>query len=97
MPEYDNTNKFSIFRNDRKETDKHPDYTGTLNVDGREFWLSAWLREGKKGKFFSGSIKPKESPSEWTKSTTPGKQTVTSGRPSYLDEGDEIPFMCEWR
>lgn len=59
---YDNTNRGILFRNDRKDTEQHPDYTGKLNIEGQEHYLSAWLREGKKGKFLSLSIgKPVES------------------------------------
>lgn len=62
MPkEYDNTNSGALFRNDEKESDKHPDYRGSINVGGTEYWLSAWLKTSKKGaKFMSLSVTPKE-------------------------------------
>jgi hypothetical protein len=49
-----------LFRNRNKETDRHPDYTGNLTVSGTEYWLSAWVKDGKHGKFMSLSAKPKE-------------------------------------
>ena len=28
--------QFSLFKNTRKETEKHPDFTGSIMVDGKE-------------------------------------------------------------
>ena len=45
MPEYDNTNRGAIWRNSKKTTENHPDFTGEINVDGRDYWLSGWQKK----------------------------------------------------
>ena len=60
MSDFDNTNRGALFKNDRKEKDSHPDYTGNINVGGEEFWLSAWVKEKNGDKFFSMALKPKD-------------------------------------
>ena len=77
MAEYDNTNRGVLFKNEKREKDTHPEYTGTINVDGVEYWLSAWVKEGGKGKFFSLSVKAKED-----KAKPAAKKDLT----------DEVPF-----
>jgi len=60
MSDYDDTNRGALFKNERKEKETHSDYNGTLNVNGEDFYLNAWLKESKAGKkFFSLSVKPK--------------------------------------
>lgn len=83
MTQYDETNRFTLFKNNRKEKDTHPDLTGTINVDGVEYYLNAWTKEGKSGKFISGSIKLKEAKS------APKPVAETTADP-FSDS--EIPF-----
>lgn len=57
---FDNTNSGALFKADKQGNDKRPDYSGTLNVDGREYFLSAWLKSSKAGqKYMSLAVKPK--------------------------------------
>lgn len=75
---YDNTNKGVLFKNDRKQSDKHPDYTGKINVNGTECYLSAWINDGQKGKYMSLSI---------------GKEVEQQKTPqNNPPEFDDIPF-----
>ncbi len=84
----------SLFKNDRKEQDNHPDYAGAIMLGGVEHWLNAWVKTGAKGKFLSLSAKPKQPKQD----RPPAKQE----RSSYDDRDDprttsralddEIPF-----
>ena len=53
-------NSGSIWVNDRKEKDTHPDRTGTVKVGGKDYYISGWLKEANGKKFMSLSFKPKE-------------------------------------
>lgn len=64
---YDNTNRWTLNKNDRKESDSHPDYKGKINIDGVDYWLDGWIKEGANGKFISGSVKPKDGASNGTR------------------------------
>lgn len=49
----------SLFKNDRKEKEGHPDYTGTMLLNGEKFRISAWVNETKGGvKYFGLKFKP---------------------------------------
>ena len=50
---------FSLFKNDRKTADNHPDYRGEgKDLQGHSIEVAAWLKQGTKGKFMSCSFKP---------------------------------------
>ncbi len=82
--QYDNKNRFVLFKNRDKRNDKDADYTGNVNVDGEEYWLNGWIKQGPKGAFISGTIKPKK----------PKYDTISTGKPLYTDDNldDSIPF-----
>lgn len=48
----DYTNSGIISRNEKKTEDKHPDYTGKINVEGKEFRLAGWVRKRNDGGTF---------------------------------------------
>jgi len=85
MTEYDNTNRGALFKNTRREKDSHPEYNGSINVDGHDYWISAWVKDGKSGKFFSLSVKRKDGTAE-----RPEKQEKPQSFARDMD--DEIPF-----
>ena len=48
---YDAKSEGVLFKNDRKQSDSHPDYTGSwTDADGVEHWLNAWVNESAGGK-----------------------------------------------
>lgn len=76
----------TLFKNDRKEQPNHPDYKGDILIDGQEYWLSAWIKEGKSGKFMSLSAKPKEARQE--------SKPKTGG---IMDMSDDVPFANPYK
>jgi hypothetical protein len=77
-------NSGSLFKNDKREKDTHPHATGTAKIDGVEYWVSAWTKDGKNGKWQSLAFKKKE------ERTADGKRQFNKG-PGADDELD-TPF-----
>ena len=84
-----------LFKNQRKDSDKHPDYTGNINIRGTEFWLSAWIKDGAKGKFMSLSVKPKDE--QLAINPKNGRREGYSSSGLANDMNDDIPFAPEFR
>lgn len=83
MTQYDNTNRGSLFKNDKKTEEKHPDLSGSVNIEGVEYWISGWSKVSKGGqKFISLSVRQKQ------------EQTRQSSQPtrSTKKEDEDIPW-----
>ena len=105
--QYDNTDRGVLFKNDRKENDNQPDYKGSVNVGGVEFWLSAWIKESpQKGKCMSLSVKAKDAPPAQAPAPAPAaprrapppagysgsRQAAPKSGTGFDDMNDDIPF-----
>ncbi len=76
-----------LFKNDKKETGNQPDYKGNVTVDGKPYWLSAWVKDGKSGKFMGLALSPKDE----VNTTAPAK---AKAKPSsgFDDMDSDLPF-----
>jgi hypothetical protein len=71
-----------LFRNDRKEDERHPDYKGSATIAGVEYELAGWIKQGAKAKFLSLAVKPKN--------TAETKQAAAAAGNDF--HNDTIPF-----
>ena len=90
----------SLFKNDRKEKDTHPDYKGDgMDLQGNPVWVSAWIKEGAKGKFMSLSIQAKEAKREDSFRGGGGASSGDAGGGRDLRRADpfddEVPFASQ--
>ena len=65
MTDYDNNQKGVLFKNDKKQKETDPMYKGSIQVNGQDFWLSAWVNKIKNGEkagqsYMSLSVTPKD-------------------------------------
>lgn len=86
---YDDTNRGTLFKADERRNDRSPEYTGKLNIDGKEYRLSAWIKESKTGKkYFSLSVSSGTAPKEKKVEPKPVQPLETV----MMDDLDTLPF-----
>lgn len=74
-------NSGAIFKNTNKKAETHPDYKGTINVDGVEKEIALWVKQSAKGiSYFSASI------------SNPYVKQETQSAPMPPIVNDDLPF-----
>lgn len=85
---FDNTNRGALFKADKQGNDRRPDYSGNINVDGKELFIDAWLKKSKAGQtYMSLSVKPKRAREQGGTKNPPARTTNTDA-----DLNDDIPW-----
>lgn len=78
-------NTFSAFANDKNGNEKKPDWTGKINIAGKEMRVAIWKRKSASGiEYLSGSISEAVKPVEETQELAETKEEI-------LDDS-QIPF-----
>lgn len=90
MSNYDNNMSGALFKNNRRQSDRSPEYNGSCEINGQEFWVSAWVKEGRNGKFFSLAFNPKEQQQPQASAGTQPAQPAQSAPQN--DDFDFVPF-----
>jgi len=73
-----------IFKNEERKSDQSPQAMGSAMINGELYYISAWTKEGKKGKFQSLAFKRVD---ETKTRASPSKKE----QPSF-EIDDDIPF-----
>ena len=78
--QYDNEKRFILFPK-KNSNPKAPNYTGSITINGKEWELSGWDKQGKNGaSFISGSMKE------------PYKQGEQKPKNNSVNSDEDIPF-----
>jgi hypothetical protein len=87
MSQYDSNLTGVLFKNDKEGNEKRPDYKGSAEIEGVQYWVSAWIRDTAKGKCLSMKYERKEQqPQAAPKAAAPAPSA------GYGAIDDDIPF-----
>ncbi|GBQ79509.1 hypothetical protein AA13595_0044 [Gluconacetobacter johannae DSM 13595] len=64
MSDQQRDNAGALFLNKHRQSDKAPDYVGTIHVGGREMEISAWVKDDRSGEFLSLKVQPSSASSQ---------------------------------
>jgi hypothetical protein len=89
MADYDNNLTGVLFKNDKGDNEKRPDYKGSAEIEGVQYWVSSWIRDGAKGKFMSMKYERKEQQTAAAPQVAKPAPVASSG---YGAIDSDVPF-----
>lgn len=90
MSQYDNNMTGVLFVNDKQGNEKRPDWKGSAEIDGVNYWVSGWARSSPKGELISLKLEKKEQQTAAPKPAAPAPAYVPPAAPA--PDEDDIPF-----
>lgn len=86
--QYDNNLRGALFKNTKRMNENQPHATGSCEINGTEYWVSAWTKTDKNGnKYQSLSFTEKQS----MESNSNGSSTSAPAKPD-MEFDDDVPF-----
>jgi hypothetical protein len=88
----------SVFFNDRKSKPSHPDYQGSVLVEGKKYRIAAWVKATKTGsRFLSLQLTLEEAKAQQDDflklaDPAPAKSTPAGVDPEFNDDPSGVPF-----
>ena len=97
MAEYDNSG--ALFKNDKGDNDKRPDYRGDVTINGVKYALAGWVKQGAKGPFLALRVSQFQERTQQAARPAPQPRPAAKPAPApvfsadpNMPDGDEIPF-----
>lgn len=81
-------NTGSLFKNEKRTSDTHPNATGSVLIDGVAYFCDAWTNDGPGGKYQSLKFKRKDK----QPGAAPSGAVTRAHPPALADMDSDIPF-----
>lgn len=89
---FNKENSGTMSANRNKLSDKHPDYKGKAQIDGVEYWVSAWVKKNEGGTFLSLAFDRKADETFLTPVTPAVEEDEVQAELPKHDNFDSDPF-----
>lgn len=81
-----------LFLNNRKKNDKEPDLRGKIFIDGKDYDLAFWEKQGQYGKYYSGKRGGETQERSQQRSSFPQRREAAP-QPKQQDAfNDDVPW-----